>query len=328
MSFYYMKNLYIDKKNSKITADLAANNIQPKDYFKSEIQGKDFHEKYSYLMYNIIVGAWHPFGASKYSVLCNTWCEPALENFTGDCTIIGVERAYDKYKKVIDAIIQKKEPEIIKSEIDLYYHLDYGENKDYETLQKSIRNLCNYMYAVRKNEKLSNFEKLVEYQKYVKENEISTPIVTLTGYEHSIKMSLELNVGKDGYVSYKVKVENTETGISKKFESSSMSITWFTDYGENEMAYKIQSYEKIFLVYQKCRDFLNEKIFTKTPEKITLNIKTLNIKDDEIRTFLDILNEDERSKNYNYDNETKTIQFNYNIEKESTELDIVNEIYG
>jgi hypothetical protein len=328
MGFYYMKNLDIDKKNGTITAEFADSNVDPISYFKSEIKGKDFHEKYSYLMYDIITGNYHPLGSSKYSALCNTWCEPALENFTGDCTIIGVERAYDKYKKVIDAIIQKKEPEIIKSEIDLHYHLDYGENKDYETLQKSIRNLCNYMYAVRENEKLSYFEKLVEYQKYVKENKIYTPIVTLTGYEHSTKMSLELNVGKDGYVSYKVTVENTETGISKNFESSSMAITWFTDYGENEMAYKIQSYEKRFLVYQKCRDFLNEKIFTKTPEKITLDIKTLNIEDDEIRTFLDILNEDERSKNYHYDRETKTIQFNYNIEKESTELDIVDEMYG
>lgn len=301
MSFYYMKNLDIDEKNGTIATELAESNVSPMNYFKAEIKGKNFHEKYSNLLYDIITGSYHPLGSSKYSVLCNTWCEPALKNFTGDCTIIGVEKAYDKYKNVIDAIIQGKEPEIIKSEIELHYQLDYGKNKDYSTLQKRIRNLCNYMNAVRKDEKLSYLEKLVEYQKYVKENEISTPIVTLTGYEHLTKMYLTLNVGKDGYVSYKVIVENTETGISKNFESESMSIAWFTDYGENEMAYKIQSYENRFLVYQKCREFLNEKIFTKTPEKITVNIQSLGIEDDEIRTFLDILNEDERSKNYNYD---------------------------
>lgn len=328
MSFYYMKNLDIDKKNGTITAEFAESNVDPMNYFKSEIKGKDFHEKYSYLMYDIIAGNYHPLGSSKYSALCNAWSEPALENFIGDCDIIGIERAYDKYKKVIDAIIERKEPEIIKSEIDLHYSLEYGENKDYNTLQKSIRNLCDYMNIVRRNEELSYLERMVEYQKYSRECKISIPLVILTGYENSTKMYLKPNVSKDGYVSYTVTVENTETGLFKSFSSESMSITWFTDYGENEMAYKMQSYEKRFLVYQKCREFLKEKVFISNPQNIELNVETLGIKEDEIRIFLDLLYEDERSKNFNYDNKTKIIKFNNSIEKESTELDIVDEMYG
>lgn len=328
MGYYHIKNIDIDKKNETITAEFADSNTFPTTYWKSEIKGNTFHEKYSYLIYDIITGNYHPTSSSKYNVLCNTWAEPALANFTGDCNILGVERAYDKYKNVIEAILQKKEPEIIKSEIELHYKLDYGKNKDYSALKIKIRNLCDFMGEIRRNEKLSKTDKLEIYREYIKQNEISFPLLTLTGYEHSTKMYLNPNLSNDGYVSYKVTVENTETGILKDFKSENMSITWFTDYDESEMTYKIQSYERDFLVYQKCRDFLNEKIYTEIPQKETINISLLGIKENEIRTFLDILNGDDRSKNYKYDNKTKEIKFNYDIEKESQEVDIADEMYG
>ena len=324
MGYYHIKNLDINKKNGTITAEFADSNTFPRTYWKSEIKGKTFHEKYSYLMYDIITGNYHPNSSSKYNVLCNTWAEPSLVNFTGDCEILGVERAYDKYKNVIEAILQHKKPEIIKSEIELHYKIDYGENKDYESLSQKVRDISNFMQGIRHNKNLSHQDRLVILKEFEEKIGISFPLVTITGIENSTKMYLNFNITNDDYTSYRITIENTETGILKTYQSENMNITWITDYSENEMAYKIQSYEQRFLVYQKCRDFLNEKIYTNSSQNIKLNIDSLNIKDDEVRMFLDILNEDDRSKNYNYDNNTKEIVFNPTIEKE---VDIVDEMY-
>ena len=324
MGYYHIKNLDINKKNGTITAEFADSNTFPRTYWKSEIKGKTFHEKYSYLMYDIIAGNYHPNSSSKYNVLCNTWAEPSLANFTGDCEILGVERAYDKYKNVIEAILQHKKPEIIKSEIELHYKIDYGENKDYESLSQKVRDISNFMQGIRHNKNLSHQDRLVILKEFEEKIGISFPLVTITGIENSTKMYLNFNITNDDYTSYKITIENTEKGILKTYQSENMNITWITDYSENEMAYKIQSYEQRFLVYQKCRDFLNEKIYTNSSQNIKLNIDSLNIKDNEVRMFLDILNEDDRSKNYNYDNNTKEIVFNPTIEKE---VDIVDEMY-
>ena len=324
MSYYHIKNLDINKEKGTITAEFADSNIFPRTYWKSEIKGKTFHEKYSYLIYDIITGNYHPNSFSKYNVLCNTWAEPSLVNFIGDCEILGVEKAYDKYKNVIEAILQHKKPEIIKSEIELHYKIDYGANKDYESLNQKVRDISNFMQGIRHNKNLSHQERLVTLKEFEEKIGISFPLVTITGIENSTKMYLNFNITNDDYTSYKITIENTETGILKTYQSENMNITWITDYSENEMAYKIQSYEQRFLVYQKCRDFLNEKIYTNSSQNIKLNIDSLNIKDDEVRIFLDILNEDNRSKNYNYDNNTKEIIFNPTIEKE---VDIVDEMY-
>ena len=100
MGYYHLKNLDINKKEGTIIGEFADSNVSPITYFKSEIEGKSFHEKYSSLMYDIITGNYHPSNSSKYSVLCNTWCEPALKNFINDSHILGIERAYDKYKNI------------------------------------------------------------------------------------------------------------------------------------------------------------------------------------------------------------------------------------
>ena len=325
MGYYHIKNIDIDKKKGIITAYFADSNCYPISYWKSEIKGNTLHEKYSYLLYDIITGNCNPNSSSKYSVLCNTWSEPALKNFTGDCGILGVEKAYDKYKNVIDAILEHKQPEIIKSEIELHYEIDYGENKDYENLSQNVRTISNFTKGIRNNKNLSHKDRLEIITELEKKLGISFPLVTMIGVEHSTKMYLNFNITNDDYASYKITVENTETGTSKSYQSENMDITWITDYSESEMAYKIQNYEKKFLIYQKCLDFLKEKVYSQSSQNIKLSINSLNIKDDEIRILLDILSEDERTKNYEYDNKTKEIIFNPTIEKE---LDVVDEMYG
>ena len=160
MGYYHIKNLEIDKEKGKIIAEFADSNVSPITYFKSEINGKTFHEKYSNLIYNIISGNYHPSRSSKYNLLCNTWYEQPLKNFIGDCGILGIERTYDKYKNVIEAILEKKEPEIIKSEIELHYQIEYGANKDYENLSQKVRNISNFMQDIRNNKNLSHKDRL------------------------------------------------------------------------------------------------------------------------------------------------------------------------
>ena len=328
MGYYHLKNLDINKKDGTITGEFADSNVYPKRYFKSEIKGNSFHEKYSYLMYDIISGNYHPNSSSKYYVLCNSWNEPALKNFINDCNILGIERAYDKYRNVIEDILQKREPEILKSEIELHYRLEYENNKNYDTLNNKVNALYNFMEGIRNNPNLSFMNKLELYQNFVKTNNISFPLVTLKGYDHFTKMYLYPNVTKSGFLSYTIKVENMETGLLKTFESEHMGIGYITSYGESEMAFKMQSYEQKFIVFQKINTFLNENILSKMSNNLIFQIDKLNIQNDEIRTLLDILSEDSRVPDFEYNNEKKEITIKFELNKENDTPDILDEMYG
>lgn len=328
MGYYHLKNLDINPKKGTITGEFADSNVYPKTYFKSEIKGNTFHEKYSYLMYDIITGNYHPNSSSKYYILCNTWSEGALKNFSNDCNILGVERTYDKYKKVIEDILNKRKPEILKSEIELHYELDYGENKSYEELKNKTDSLYNLMEGIRNNPNLSSTDKLELYQNFVKINNISFPLVTLSGYDNHTKATLMPNVTDSGFLSYKIIVENTETGLIKNFASEHMGIGWITSYSESEMAFKIQSYENKFMVFQKINKFLNENISENNDKNIIIQLDKLNIKDNEIRTLLDILGEDSRVPDFEYDNRTKDITIKFELNKENNTPDILDEMFG
>lgn len=323
MSYYHIQNIDIDKEKGTITGQFADSSVSPMTYFKSEIKGKDIHEKYSHLMYDIIAGNYHPNSSSKYYALCNAWADPPLRNFIGDCTILGVERTYDKYKNVIDALIKNKEPEIIKSEIELHYKIDYGENKDYKDLSQKVRDVSNFMQGIRNNKNLSHKDKLVIFKEFKEKIGLSNPLVKMIGMEHFTEIYLDFNITNDDYPSYKITVENSETGEIKTYKSESMNITWITDYEENEMAYKMQNYEKKFVVYEKYKEFINKNIFKEHSQNDIVKLEKLDLKDNEIRIFLDMLYEDDRSKDFKYDNKTKEIIFNH-----TKEVDITDEMFG
>ena len=323
MGYYHIKNINIDKDNEKITAEFADSNTSPTIYWKSEINGKTFHEKYSYLMYDIITGNYHPNSSSKYYSLCNAWADPPLKNFTGDCSILGIEKAYDKYKNVIDALIKNKEPEIIKSEIELHYEIKYGDNKDYKNLSQNVRDASNFMQGIRNNKNLSHKDRLLIFKEFTEKIGLSIPLVTMIGMEHSTKIYLNFNITNDAYLSYKITVENTETGEIKTYKSESMNITWITDYEENEMAYKMQNYEKKFIVYEKYKEFLNKNVFKEHYQNDIVKLEKLDLKNSETRIILDMLYEDDRCKNFKYNKTTKEIIFNH-----TKEVDITDEMYG
>lgn len=328
MGYYHLKNLDINKKEGTITGEFADSNVFPITYFKSEIKGKSFHEKYSYLIYDIITGNYHPSSSSKYYVLCNSWCEPALKNFTNDCSILGIEKTYDKYKNVIEDMLHKKEPEILKSEIELHYNIEYGKNTDYNTLNNKINCLDEFMKKIKNNSNLSYIDRLELYQEFIKTNNIFFPLVTITGYENLTKMYLYPNVTKSGFLSYKIRVENMETGELKSFESNNMGIGWITSYGESEMAFKIQSYESRFIVFQKIDKILKEYITNNNPKNLVLGLDKLDIKGNEVRTLLDILEDDSRVPDFEYNNKTKEITIKFELEKSNDVPDILDEMYG
>lgn len=328
LSYYHLKNLDINKKNETITGEFADSNTYPVTYFKSEISGNTFHEKYSYLIYNIITGNYQPSRSSKYYILCNSWCEPALKNFSNDCNILGVEKTYDKYKNVIEDILKKKKPQILKSEIELHYKIDYVENKSYEELKDKIDSLCNLMEGIKNNPNLTYTDKLELYQKFIEINNISFPLVILTGYDNHTKTYLLPNVEKNGYLSYKITVEDIETGKLKQFKNKHMGIGWITSYGESEMAFKMQSYENRFILLQKAYQYLNANRQCNTLKKLTCNIEQLGVKDTEIRSFIDILKEDSNIPAFDYNSETKEFIFKFEPNKENDEMDIIDEMYG
>ena len=323
MGYYHIKNINIDKENEKITAEFADSNTSPTIYWKSEINGKTFHEKYSYLMYDIITGNYHPNSSSKYYSLCNAWVAPPLRNFTGDCSILGIEKAYDKYKNVIDALIKNKEPEIIKSEIELHYEINYGVNKDYKNLSQNVRDASNFMQGIRNNKNLSHKDRLLIFKEFTEKIGLAIPLVTMIGMEHSTKTYLNFNITNDDCLSYKITVENTETGEIRTYKSESMNITWITDYEENEMAYKMQNYEKKFIVYEKYKEFLNKNVFKEHYQNDIVKLGKLDLKNSETRIILDMLYEDDRCKNFKYNKTTKEIIFNH-----TKEVDITDEMYG
>ena len=146
--------------------------------------------------------------------------------------------------------------------------------------------------------------------------------------EHFTKIYLCPNVAKSGFLSYKITVENTETGVLKNFESEHMGIGWITSYVESEKAFKMQSFENKYIIFQKINKKLNETITQKNSKNMILKLDTLNIKSDNIRTLLDLLEEDSRVPDFEYDNKNKEIIIKFELEKSNETPDILDEMYG
>lgn len=328
MSYYIIKNLNINKKDGTITCKVADSNALSMAYEDYSIKGKSFHEKYSNLIYNIIAGNYHPDCLSKYYDLCNSWNEPALKNFIGDCQILGIESTYDKYKNVIEDIIHKRKPQILKSEIELHYNIEYGNNINYDTLNNKVDHLDKFMKGIRDNLKLSSIDRLKLYQEFTKVNNISFPLVTLIGYENSTKIFLYPHINRNDFLTYKITVENMETGTLKSFEIEDDGLIWITNYSESEMAFKMQSYERKFIIFQKISKILNKSITHKNPKNLTLKLDKLNIRSDEVRILLDMLKEDYSIQNFEYNKKTNEIIVKFELEKDNDALDILDEMYG
>ncbi len=117
MSFYYLKNLKIDKENNNFSADLADSCWTPIEYFhvNNLFEDKTYEENYARLMYDFICGNFHPNRSNKYSKLV---MNNLFSNYYQDSHDIGILNTYHKYEDVINGILSGDKSKCIKLESD------------------------------------------------------------------------------------------------------------------------------------------------------------------------------------------------------------------
>lgn len=121
MSYYNIKNIKVDKKNNKVSADLADSSLEPLSYFHEDnlYNCSSFEETNANFMYDIITGNFHPLGNSKYyKIMMNKY----LKNYYDDDKDIGRLNTYNKYKNVIDNILNDNVEKCIKLESERTLH--------------------------------------------------------------------------------------------------------------------------------------------------------------------------------------------------------------
>lgn len=187
MGYYHIKNIKIDRKNNNISADLADSNIYPKTYYHIDsLNDKgSFKEKYANFIYNVVSGNFHPTKSSKYYKLVMNYY---LDNYYDDAHDIGELATYEKYKDVINAILNDcyDKNMVVPSDREInpenYYILQEtknGSNFDYPyytnkkgelycikdgKLQSCISSKKDYGYPIGT---VYNIEKFIEYNDFL-----------------------------------------------------------------------------------------------------------------------------------------------------------------
>lgn len=188
MGYYHIKNIKIDKKGNKISADLADSNWYPIDYVHVEdlCDKKSFEEKYANFIYNVVVGNYHPNNSNKFSRLVMNYY---LDNYYDDAHDIGEVETYNKYKDVINSILTYNSNKIVMLESDReinpekyyvlkpielnvkyegdYYANQKGEIYNYNNGKLSLcdNSLKNYGYPL--STPYHNMDKFIKYNDFL-----------------------------------------------------------------------------------------------------------------------------------------------------------------
>jgi len=157
VGYYHIKNIRLDKKGNKISADFADNNWQPLDWFHVDDLAKEkngFDEKYANLIYNLVAGNFHPVSNSVYSrIVMNHY----LKNYYQDAYDIGELATYNKYKGNIEKLFDNNDNECIeiKSDRELnpekYYVLDKYDDSDLEYKGEYYVNQVGEIFCIKDN---------------------------------------------------------------------------------------------------------------------------------------------------------------------------------
>lgn len=117
MGYFRIKNIKFDKKNNKISADLADSNLYPIEYYHiSDLSDcETFEEKYANFIYNVVSGNFHPQANNKYLKLV---MNHLLENYYDDAHDIGNFATYEKYKDVVNGILTNNSNKCVLLESD------------------------------------------------------------------------------------------------------------------------------------------------------------------------------------------------------------------
>lgn len=194
MSYYHIKNVNIDRKNNKISADLADSNLYPISYYRVDnlFDKETFEENYAAFIYNVVSGNFHPQRNNKYyKIMMNHW----LKNYYDDEKDIGVLETYHKYKDVVKGLLTNNSSKLVllQSERELnperyyvlkpvkldvkydgdYYANDKGEIYNYtkeEGLQEcENRKVSTYGYPFGKP---YDIDKFIEYNDFLKTKDL------------------------------------------------------------------------------------------------------------------------------------------------------------
>lgn len=148
MGYYHIKNIKIDKKNNKISAELADSNLEPIEFYPvDDLSDKtSFKEKYATFIYNLVAGNFHPYQNNKYSKIV---MHHLLENYYDDVRNIGMLDTYYKYKDVVAGIMNNDSTKYIMLESDR--ELNPQEYYDLKSIEITTEHKGQY-YTNNKNE--------------------------------------------------------------------------------------------------------------------------------------------------------------------------------
>lgn len=133
MSYYILKNLKLDKKNNKMSAEVAdscwRDNNDKFIFDKTEDiypSIKTWEEKYAHLIWSIIRGGVRIEGNSKLKRLEGLDGQGGLGNCYDECNKLNDVELYNKYKDVIDGILKEEKNCIIKFKDSMAYLKSIG----------------------------------------------------------------------------------------------------------------------------------------------------------------------------------------------------------
>lgn len=133
MSYYILKNLKLDEKNNKMSAEVADSCWRDdsgkfifdktEDIYPSI---KTWEEKYAHLIWSIISGGVRIEGNNKLKRLEGLDGQAGLGKYYEECHKLNDVELYDKYKDVIEGILKEEKNSIIKFKDSMAYLKSIG----------------------------------------------------------------------------------------------------------------------------------------------------------------------------------------------------------
>lgn len=134
MSYYILKNLKLDKKNNKMSAEVADSCLRDNSgkfiFDKTEDiypSIKTWKEKYAHLIWSILTNGVRIEGNSKLKKLEGLDGQGGIGNYYEECQKLNDVELYDKYKNAIEDILNEKKEYILKHKQNDMYIKSIGQ---------------------------------------------------------------------------------------------------------------------------------------------------------------------------------------------------------
>lgn len=205
MGYLIVKNLKLDKKNNRISGDVADSNVTDYNdnymYYPTEdiySSLKTWEEKYARLVYSVITGGIHIYGSHKLRKIELGTNIKELENYMEEARELGYVGVYNKHKDLIESIFKEKREYIIKFTEDKGYLRKIDTRNYYLTLipenaKKYTKGEIGKISGIGKHEIVKYDEEVYKY----KENNYKIYIEAILNSEGDIKKEDLINFCKE-----------------------------------------------------------------------------------------------------------------------------------